>query len=152
MKRISTKELKTEENPWINRDILKKIRVRNKLHARKKRQPNNNDVKRCYNLIRNEINRDIAKAKKKYYEDYFTSHVDDIKKTWEGIRQLVNIKKQKHTTTRLKVGGKIIDNDKDLANNFNNFYVNVGSNTEKYVTKAPNVSSTKYLNNRIHSI
>ena len=44
------------------------------------------------------------------------------KKTWEGIRKLVNIKKMSSKPSQLKISGKIIDDNK-LATNFNNFFV-----------------------------
>ena len=46
------------------------------------------------------------------------------------------------------MGGKIIDIDKDIANNFNNFFVNVGHSTEDSIPKVPNISPTKFLKNR----
>ena len=53
-----------------------------------------------------------------------------LKKTWDGIKNIVNIKKNSNRTSQLNVGGKIIDDDKEIATNFNNFFVNVGPNTE----------------------
>ena len=58
-----------------------------------KRQPNNVNCKRLHNLFRNRVNREIKKSKKRYYEDYFTEHVNNIKKTWDGIKKIVNLKK-----------------------------------------------------------
>ena len=67
-------------------------------------------------LIRN------LKNQKKYYADYFTEHVNNIKKTWEGIKNIVNLKKSSNRTTKLNIGGKIFDNDKDIATKFNTFF------------------------------
>ena len=39
-----------------------------------------------YNLFCNRVNRMTSKAKKCYYTDYFAANVNNIKKTWEGIR------------------------------------------------------------------
>ena len=44
-----------------------------------------------YNLLRNRINRDLKN--KQYYEHYFTEVVNNIKKTWDGIKKIVNVKK-----------------------------------------------------------
>ena len=49
---------------------------------------------------------------------------------------------------QLNIGGKIIDNDKEIATNFNNFFTNVGPNTENLIPKVPNISSSKFLRNR----
>ena len=41
IKKLSPKDIKLTFNPWISQDIQKLIRVRDKLLARKKRQPDN---------------------------------------------------------------------------------------------------------------
>ena len=66
---------------------------------------------------------------------------------WEGIKKIVNIKNISTKSSQLNIGGKIIDGDKELATNFNKFFVNVGSSTEKTIPKVPNVSP-KFLRNR----
>ena len=44
--------------------------------------------------------------------------------------------------------GQILDNDKEIATNFNNFFTNVGPNTENLIPKVPNISPSKFLRNR----
>ena len=51
--------------------------------------------------------------------------------------------------SQLNIYGKIIDDDKKLATNFNNLFVNVGQNTENAIPKVLNISSFKILKNRI---
>ena len=55
--------------------------------------------------------------------------MNNIKKTWEGIRKIANIK-MSMKTTQLNIGGRVIDDKTELAKNFNNFFANVGPNTE----------------------
>ena len=45
LKKLSPKQIKVKNKPWLNADILKMIKVRNKVFARKKRQPNNENFK-----------------------------------------------------------------------------------------------------------
>ena len=71
--------------------------------------------------------------------------VNNTKKTWEGIRKIANIKKSSKPS-QLNVNGKIIDDDKKLATNFNNFFVNVGQNTENAIPKVPNMFKKPYSN------
>ena len=40
------------------------IKIRNKIFARKKRQPKNVNCKHLYSLFRNRVNKDIKKSKK----------------------------------------------------------------------------------------
>ena len=69
------------------------IKIRNKVFARKQRQPNNDNCQRLYNLLRNRVNRELKKSKKQFYAEYFSANLNNIKKTWDGIREIVNIKK-----------------------------------------------------------
>ena len=41
LKKLSPKEIKTRYKPWLSTDILKMIKIRNKVFARKQGQPNN---------------------------------------------------------------------------------------------------------------
>ena len=49
----------------------------------------------------------------------------NIKKIWSGIREIVNIRNSKpHKLTQLKVGGRTINNPKDVSNKLNELFVN----------------------------
>ena len=62
----------------------------------------------------------------------------------------MNIKKTSIKTSQLNIGGKIIVDDKDLATNFNEFFVNVGPSTENAIPKVYTyILPTKFLKNRI---
>ena len=150
LKKLTKKELKLKSKPWITPFIVRLITQRNKIFERKKRQPNNNNIKRLYNLFRNRVNRELKKSKKKYYTDYFEEHKNDIKKTWKGIKSIINTKNSNTSKiSQLNIDGKIIDNPKDIALGLNNFFVNVGPNTEKNVPVIPNdkIKPDKYLRN-----
>ena len=47
-------------------------------------------------------------------------------------------------TSQLNIGGMIIDNDKQIATNFNNYFVDVGPSTEKSIPIVPNISPSKF--------
>ena len=69
IKQLTPKEVKLTNKPWITPEISKMIKIRNKTFARKKRQPNNENIKRLYNLFRNRVSRELKKSKKKYYHE-----------------------------------------------------------------------------------
>ena len=124
------------------------ILFRNKLFQRKKRQPSNEEIKRLYNLFRR-VNREIKKSKKNYYSGYFENNKSNIKKTWEGIRSIINIKNSKQSMiTQIKVKDKIINNQKEIGETLNNFFVNVGPSTEENIPANPVIKPEKYLKNR----
>ena len=149
VKKLKPKEIKLKAKPWINHKLFHTIKMKNKLFERKKRQPNNENVKILYNLFRNKVNRELSKSKKSYYATYFENHCNNIKKTWEGIRSLINIKNPVNPRiAQLNINGIIIDKPKQVANEVNNFFVNVGPNTENDVPKVPNILPDNFLKNR----
>ena len=79
IKKLKPKEIKLKAKPWINANLFHMIRMKNKLYERKKRQPNNENVKILYNLFRNEVNRELIKSKKSY-ATFFENHCNNIKK------------------------------------------------------------------------
>ena len=151
VKKLNPKQIKLKLKPWITKDILKLIKVRDNLFARKKRQPDNILVRETYNRARNRVSRSLKKSKIEHHKSYFDMLNTNIKKTWEGIRKIVNVKKSTHfSISQLNIKGKITDDPVEITNKFNNFFVNVGPETEKGVPKVPNTSPDKFLKNRNH--
>ena len=91
-KKLSPGEIKLKCKPWISSKITEMIKVRNKLFVRKKRQPKNAGVCELFKKFRNRINREILKSKKDYFAKYFSDYSNNIKKTWQDIREIINIK------------------------------------------------------------
>ena len=72
-----------------------------------------------------------------------------LEKTWQGIRAIINIKKTTFPKiAQLNVKGRIFDNPKDIAGKVNEFFVNIGPDTELEIPKVPNISPTKFLKQR----
>ena len=101
------------------------------------------------NIFRNRVNRELKKSKKSYYSSYFEEHNNNIKKTWEGIRKIVNTKNNiNYGISQLNINGKIINDPKAIVNSVNDFFVNVGPETEKNVPKTRHISPINVLKNR----
>ena len=149
IKQLSPKDVKRRINPWMTPQILKLIKIRDRLFVRKKKEPDNVLIKRTYNQARNRVNRSTQKAKKEYYNSYFEEHNTNIKKTWEGIKKIVNVKKSTNfSISHLNIKGKIADDPASIVNHFNHFFTNVGPETEKSVPRVPNKCPSIYLKNR----
>ena len=52
------------------------------------------------------------------------------------------------SVSQIKVNEKVIDNPKKVVEAFNNFFVNVGPNTEKNIPINPIIKPEQYLKNR----
>ena len=133
--------------PWISDQIFKKIKHKNKLFAKKKNNHEDAYTKSVYNKFRNSVNKDIRSSKKEYYQSYFENCKNDMKKTWKGITQK---KTNLMNTSQIISNNKLIDNPKEVSNTFNNFFTNIGPNTEKAIPKSGKCPTT-YLKNRINT-
>ena len=87
------------------------IKARNKLFACRKRQPENDHVTEVCKKFRNKINREITKSKKYYFANYFKDCSNNAKKTWQGIRAIINIKNlTAPKIAQLNIKGRNFDN------------------------------------------
>ena len=100
-------------------------------------------------MFRNRVNREIKKNKKQYYNNLFEQYNNDSKKTWEGIKSIININKVKFPQiSQLKVNNKTLNDQKDIAQELNNFFVNVGPNVEKEIPKNSTIKPKNFLKSR----
>ena len=63
LKKLTPREIKIKNKPWLSTEILKMIKIRNKIFSWKLRQPKNENYKRKYNLLRNRVNGELKKSK-----------------------------------------------------------------------------------------
>ena len=152
LKKVSQKKFDLDLKPWITPDLQKMIRIKNLLFKKKKRQKDNINTKRAYNLFRNRVIRGLKKAKVDYYNKYFQENNNNINKTWKGIKSIVNVNNKKNSQiTQLKSDGKSLTSDQDIANEFNNFFANIGPLTEKCIPRNPIADPKKFLKDRIQT-
>lgn len=111
--------------PWINRDLYRRIKIKNKLYHDFIRS-RNTDALAEYKKYRNVLNSEIRKAKQNYYEKLFESIYNDQRKLWEVINGLTNRNKGCNRTQDLTINGQIFSGER-LANVMNEHFINAGS-------------------------
>ena len=79
----------------------------------------------AYKTHRNRVVSLIRISKKQYYAKFFEEHHSNVKKTWDGIRDLINVSKKSSTNlSKLVSDKKMITNNRDIADTMNDFFVN----------------------------
>ena len=64
--------------------------------------------------------------------NFFEENKSNVKKTWEGIRNIINIsKKDCIIPTHLLYKKQIINGKEEVAESFNEFFVNIGNAVEE---------------------
>ena len=70
-----------------------------------------------------------------------------MKKTWEGIRDLINVTKKTSTNITKLFKDKVISDNRDISNTINNFFVNIGTSVESKIPPSQKPFN-EYLNAR----
>ena len=109
--------------PWLEDACARK----NKLyHVYVKSPTIANNVK--YLKMKKFTDKHINLAKSKYYKKYFDEYKEDSKKQWKMINNLLNRKtKNSGVSKLLDSSGNIIDKPVDIAEKFNEYFVNIAS-------------------------
>ena len=109
MKKLSKKEIGLKQSPWITFGLLTSMKDRDYLYRMHINEKNREEKARYHSLFKNKRNRIISllrTSKKQYFAQFFEENQTNIKKTWEGIRNLLNVSKKSATLIN-----KIIEND-----------------------------------------
>ena len=134
LRKLTKKEIELQKLPWITNRLLISMDDRDKTYKLFLKE--NDEFKRTelfslYKRKRNLIVSLIRHSKKDYYASFFEEHKSNVKKTWEGIRSIVNIsKKHKIVPTQLIYKNEVKHSNEDMAESMNDYFVNVGNMVE----------------------
>ena len=131
--------------PWLTHSLKKQIKNKNKLYIKMRRYPTKENELN-YKQYRNTLNHILRKTERDHVQQLLTQYKSNLSKTWKILKNILNKNKPKKSQTFFKQGTDIIDDPKLIAEHFNSFFVNVGSNLAK---KIPNTSTDplSYLKN-----
>ena len=82
-----------------------------------------------YKNYRNKLHHLIKIAEKRHYSELLNECQDNIKKTWQIIKNIVNKNKASQLQTKFKLNdGSFTTDGYVISNKFNDFFVNIGPN------------------------
>ena len=136
---------KQMSKPYISADINAMIKEKNKLQKKFAIRP----IKygESFRRARNIVTRTIRNAKSTYYKNKLEQYSGNCKKTWNVINSILHRQKNERLSNEFLVNNKIITNPKEIANRFNDFFVNIGHSLANRIDNS-NVDFRSYLNNR----
>ena len=146
LRKITNKEFKRRFKPWISNGILNSINRKNKLY--KKYIKCNNEVTKPllyneYKSLKNHITELIRISKKSHYANYFIENNNNLRKIWDGIKELVNIKpKNSESINCILYEGKNLTDPKKIANSFNTYFSTIADDL---------LSKKKYNGNKTYA-
>ena len=118
LKKLNKRGLKLQSKPWINSKILRLIKYRDKLLRKLNRTfTHNNDY--LYKKFRNSVVSELRSSKIEYFNQYFAEHKSN---------QLLILKEtNSFSISHLTQNGKRIENPKDIAQVFNQYFTNTAA-------------------------
>ena len=114
VKKLTKKEIGLQQRPWITPDMLAAINERNKLYTEfiEDKSPDSKLYKQSrYKTKRNLVTSQLRKAKKYFHNAFFEENKNNVKETWKGISNFINVSKK--ATTNID---KIVENGKETTN------------------------------------
>ena len=94
LQKVSNVEHKRKFNPWITSAIRSHVRRRDKLlrnHINAKTPSIKLSLYDDYKVERNNVVELTRKSKLSFYKSYFTANSKNLRKVWQGIKNLINI-------------------------------------------------------------
>ena len=143
-------------NPWMTSGILVSIKYRDVLYKRfHQLPPDSHDYVasetnlKTYNQI---LNRTLRQAKSTYYHSLLKNYKNDSKKTWQTLRNVMNLSKTKSAFPNFFIiNNRKTTNKEVIANHFNEFFVEIGPSLASELDKANERNYQEYLTNLTES-
>ena len=157
IREVKFDKYKHKVSPWITFGIINSIKFRDKLYVKWKKtklsSPNYILLENSYKSYCALLQKSIRLAKSEYYHKQFENFKLDIKKTWNQINELLSRKnKTKELPKYFSDNNRIITENIDIANCFNNFFCNIGPSLANSIKSPENKSYKDYLKQNILSV
>lgn len=142
IKIVHLKRKYQKREPWMTSGLLTSSINKSKAYQLQLRKPTVAN-KQQFKTIKTVFNRVKRQAKNSYYKDIFSQYKSDIKQTWQTIRSLINSpKKTQIPSTCFRVNDKLITDPKQIAEELNTYFVNIGQSISTKI-QAPNNQTFK---------
>ena len=115
------------KNTWITKQILTKVREKNKTYEKYLKSKDIFWYNRYINS-RNTVKRLIEKSKRSYYRNYFQGNSKQSKNIWYKINEIRKNKSKQLEDVFLNVNGMILTNRVIVSEQFNKYFVTVAQN------------------------
>ena len=101
LEKVKKNDHKRRYKPWITLGIRTSMRKRDKLlhlYMKEKNPTQKSSLHYEYKSLRNSIVELTKKSKLNYYNSYFTANNNNLRKVWNGIKDIINIKNKTNDT------------------------------------------------------
>jgi len=129
-KKVFKKNIRPRQ-PWANADLIQLIKRKSIAYNLYRKNGNNDSLKENYKTISKLVEREMRKAKLKYYDKLLEENKTDPKKYWEIVNE-VRGKTKTSECTEIEIDGKKITDVKKIATKFNEYFIGVPKKLREY--------------------
>ena len=144
---MSTKYVNNNKKnkPWITKGLVNACKKKNRMYVTALKSKLKEDDEK-YKVYKNKLTKILRAAEKSYYNKQLEEQKFNIKGTWKILNEVLrgSSSTSKIPDVFLEDSNEIKDK-KDIADGFNNFFVNVGPNLAKTIQAPANMSVNDYL-------
>ena len=137
LRKLTKKELKHQNKPWISMDIRNNIKKRESLYKKfvnAKNPQAKDEFHKKYKELRNEIVTQCRESEKTYYQNFFKENSDNIKNTWKGIKSIISLRnKNKSMPMYMMDKNEKISDPTAISNHFNKYFSNIGKDLQDQI-------------------
>ena len=131
--------------PWLSDGMKNSIKTKNKLFKKSKRS-SNPEHEINYKRYRNRLNKVLLDAERTHYNDILNENKNNMKKSWQILKDIINKKKTSKSCSRFEINGSYTTDKNKIADGFNKFFINVGPNLASKIPE-DNRCPTSYMTN-----
>jgi len=143
--RASRKSMKNNK-PWITASLIRCVNNKSKLYKKWILSKQSADES-LYKNYANELRKILNKAEASYFQRICDTKLYSLKKVWSNLNSVISTqfnKKSKPVVNKLIINSRPITDPSEIANEFNDYFCNVGNSLSKLL---PPGDFKSYLNN-----
>ena len=150
LKKASRKEKKISQKPWLTRELLNKIKTKNKLFKQLHKKFDKDNFEK-YKNQRNALNHKIKSIKETYYKDLIDDSNGNSSSLRKILGELANFKKnKKNFPNEIVTDDEMIDEPQKICKAFNIHFATIGEKIGKSI-KSHDSTPSHSLIHQLHS-
>ena len=137
--------------PWLGEDLKKSIQHKNKLYKLSRKYPVMDTI-RNYKSFKCNLKKLLKQAEKNYFQELFEQYSGNMQRTWGIIKRIINKSSSNSMRSMIKSNDRMITDDTEIANVFNEFFASVGPDLAKHIPETGKCPTEYIKNVTINSI
>ena len=128
---------------WLSDGLRKSIKIKNRIYMKQLRSPCE-EYTREYKRYKSCLNRLMRNAERNHYKDILDKNRNNTKKLWGILKDIINKKKSTTRPKQFVIGDEVVTNKNIIADKFNDYFTNVGSNLAEKIPSV-NIDPITYI-------